>query len=443
MGKEKLERGKNTRIVHQRSSKEGSASIVDNRHGGCRNYLSGAPLQRLEVDAMGGARQRKIVSGSKGTVVGGNVVQRTEDDDANGKFVYVADFHTDKDKYHERIPWVPKTIQFADYDEGEIASAGFSGCFMMAFHFNGEDIDPSFITSIQTTGDEPSLSEEKIYVAHVDNLVKKAAIDAERRGLITIEALFRPRNAATWDLMGSPDRNFANEQLRLEKDTSKERYGSIYAGIADLTANMGIDPASVEGGRHWRGGTFRQERIPLGDKSDYHNFEWINTRFVDYDASEMSVHTLASKAYIYARIILDGNCSEEQQQDAKAHMEEIKNNNPLALMYSCLEIVELQFEPNVLKYLSSLFVINEEIIKGIGLAGLAYKCACTIANVPEAATKSYVDCVLASEVASSIETLKKIRENNPKAIRGGSIIAMIKNEDKVEKELMKFYRRLV
>ena len=444
MEKDRNQRGIESRVIQQR--KVGVRGVNDNRSSGHRNYISGASLQRLEVDATGGGRLRIPTGELKGTFEGRNVVQRTGDDDANGKFTYVADFDTDtaaESKYKKRIPWAEGKIQFVDYKENgeEILSAGFSGCFMMVFHFNGENIDPAFARSIQSTGAKPVLSKTKVYVAHVDNKVKKAAIDAERKGLITIEALFRPRNAATWALMGRPLRHVPNEHLRLE-DPSELRY-NLYAGLTDLTAGMKKDTDSTTGGYHWKGFTYRQERIPEKEISDTENFRWVNTRFVDYDAGEMSLHTLASKAYIYARIILDGDCSTDNQTYAVECLRAISNNNPLALLYSCLEIVEPDMEPNVLDYLCKLFKIDDGIIRSIGAAGVAYNCACTIVSVSKSAPKGHVDGKLASIVASSISTLTGIRENNPKAIRGGSIIAKIKNELEVESELMKFYKLLV
>ena len=42
--------GKASRTIQQRSNDAGGSHIVDNRQSGSRNYLSGAPLQRLEEE---------------------------------------------------------------------------------------------------------------------------------------------------------------------------------------------------------------------------------------------------------------------------------------------------------------------------------------------------------------------------------------------------------
>ena len=272
-----------------------------------------------EADVMGEkALQRKPISALTRIEHEGDVAQRViqREGEANGKFKYVADFYSKKE-YLARIPFDYKAIHFADYKKGMIKSANFSGCFMLAFHFNGTTIDPTFVTSIRSTTDvRPDLSPNKKYVAHVDSSVKTAVFDAERRGLITIEALFRPADRVTID------KNIPIYAAGKRLGFHFTRYPQSPSGLGDLTGGMTYSKK-----KGWSGAVYLQERIPLGSIDDRKKYKWENSRLVKYNKTELGRHTEASMAYICATVLLDPNITPDERTAADARLRGISRES--------------------------------------------------------------------------------------------------------------------
>ncbi len=311
MNRKRIDQRKNPRSIQQKRNQEGCANIVDNRLDGHRNYLSGAPLQR--------------------------VVQR--EGEANGKFIYVADISETKD----RIPFNYHTIHFTDYTDGVILSAGFSGCFMMAFHFRQLD------GALFQGGQVPENIGMGPFVAHVSNDEKRALFDAERRQLITIDAIFRPSNKET-TLLNPRKREYQNE------------LSDGQAAIRDITGGMLHTDAG------WEGMALSQEKVPTFGPflpQQQPDYQWSNPLLLRwYSVADMRTRTQASKAYLYALVIdeiskkhkddrFDPNEMLEMETAIRG-LQGIRQENPDALGLACDELVNDISEGDVKNILQDL-----------------------------------------------------------------------------------------
>lgn len=324
MEKDRNQRGIESRGIQQR--KVGVRGVNDNRSSGHRNYISGAPLQRLEANA----KEENALQREPTNVPTSSVVQREKPkmETANGKFIYIADYYTNP-SYKGRVPFSYETIKFVEYRGGEIRSAGFSGCFMMAFHFNGEGIDRGFVNTIQSTGAAPDLSVTKQYIAHVDNKIRTAVLDAKNRGLITIEALFRPSTKGT---KRRKEEYFSKYPWRKRLGFHFTRYPMPYSGLKDFTGGM-----TYSGTAGWKGAVYLQERIPLSGEQDRINYKWENKLFESYDAVQMGSHGHRSMAYICASALTDSSITEEDKTAALGVLGSLPRN---AIEETLEEIIE-------------------------------------------------------------------------------------------------------
>jgi hypothetical protein len=344
-----VNRKKGSRIIQQKGGPGGQAHIADNRAN---------PVQGLMMN-------RDVAQ---------RVIQRTGE--ANGKFCY--------DPYSSdvnfRVPYTPNTIHFTKYKAGsEIRSAGFNGCYMMAFRFNEDkkiDVEKMFAKPVQ------DLDYDAVYIAHVanDDEGKFALLDAETRRLIFIDSIFRPY------------RNESIENSYIPKDWSDKTFSSgSQAGIDRFTGGMKL------GEKGWEGKVYKQEKIAESTKiriiggvpevvadndlneeetmtvgeaiaagsiseshiHEYKLYKWKNKKIADrdYSGEMMKIQTLATKAYIYAWVIKkiktekgDGplNPDERAKVDrAEACLQEIGRNCPDAILLALKELVNSSREPEI------------------------------------------------------------------------------------------------
>ena len=284
---------KASRIIQQKSVPGGQLSIADNRTN---------PAKGLMAD--GKVAQR--------------VIQRAGA--ADGKFVYVPDISVTKD----RIPFDYGFIKFAPYDEGRqrvILSAGFSGCFMMAFRFTA--LAPPIFYGGHIP---PGLATGQLYVAHVSNDIRAAVLDAKERNLITIEAMFRPyRNGVEEANLETIPTNVIRVDHRLSDGT---------AGILNFTAGM-----RNVGPQEWVGACYTQEKIPLGpvfaNQAYTGDYEWINHKIIrTYDERQMQFETLASEAYICASVIADSRSDSDLKGRADTRLRAISSSSQNAIIFA-------------------------------------------------------------------------------------------------------------
>lgn len=384
-----------------------------------------------EADVMGAkALQRKPMDASTRKIHGGTVAQRKPGDDATGSFIYAPQVGGPG----FRIPFNYGMIFFSEYQGGEMRSAGFSGCFMMVFRFNrmrAIEVQSLFPRPI------PNLKYGKTFVAHVSNDMKEAVHDAEYKGLITVVVIIRPHNTMTWEMMGRPEKLSTEERYRIS-DPSK-RYPQPFAGVHNLTGGMEL--IANEGGQpYWRGTVYRQEKIPINDADDREHYHWANEALIVYGRDEMRMRTSASKAYIYARVFLDDNCPTPKRRDAYQRLLVIRNQEPMALAYAYVELVDIASEHEVWTLLTSLYRINKTIIGGIGRAGIAYDSAEAIINGSHG-QRSSVDGGVMVSMAPHIETLREIRRTSPGDIRWAFVAAMLNGDIEIMQYLKEFYYR--
>lgn len=312
---------KNPRVIQQRGGSGGQAHIVDNRAN---------PVQGL----------------MRGGKVSQRVIQRVNE--ANDKFVYVPHLTP----YKMRIPYFEGKIAFTHYRGGFIFSANFTGCFLMAFRFNTTDMHALNALFAPQAPIPPAARMNGRFVAHVSNDIKTAIIDAEARNLITIEAIIRPYNNDTKELV-TRRRQFDNNG-----------YSDAEACIRALTGAL----------RHtahgWEGAVLSQERVPLfgplppGGHRDY---KWENELLLRwYSVADTTRRTLATKAYLHARkidsISKKGIGDQVNPYDlaemgtATSGLVDIRTADPEALMNAHDELTDRDYEPDIRAILNDYYL---------------------------------------------------------------------------------------
>ena len=299
-----VNRKKGSRVIQQKGGPGGQAHIADNRAN---------PVQSL-------MRNRSVAQ---------RVIQRTRE--ADKKFYYVP-YSSD---INFRVPYTSKTIHFSDFEAGsEIKSAGFSGCYMMAFHFNPTKTEEEIRVLLNTPDNLDSRKIRRTFVAHVASDAREPFFDAVNRELIIVEAIFRPYNQRSKDIVPSPREG--PETLSIGQ-----------AGNSLLTGGMRqiIDGA---GESTWEGEVYTQERIPkdwTGEQDQMRNysgvmlfendFDWVNHSVQTMDANQMKLQTQATLAYIYSRICLEDLINNKwapcKPHPALKKLKEIKRKNALAI----------------------------------------------------------------------------------------------------------------
>ena len=250
MEREQTNRAKGSRVIQQKSGTKGQVNIVDNRANPFRSLMMGGKVSQ-------------------------RVIQR--EGEANGNFIYVPRIRDLMGQEKDRVPYTGGKIKFTKYQDTRLLSAGFHGCYMMAFHFTENEENAEEITKLfQGTAIPDSFDDETFYVAHVASNARNALYDAEERKLIVIDAIFRPYNNAT--------------QGFVVGGTTKEDKNM---GKMDLSAGMEKRAPNT-----WIGSIYDQEKNP--DKTG-----WIINERATIDGSQMNTQTQATKAYIYARVCLD------------------------------------------------------------------------------------------------------------------------------------------
>ena len=206
-------------------------------------------------------------------------------------------------------------IAFCKYSSVECRSHSFTGCLMMAFHFNDknskkENVDQTTSLDALIFGGLSNVlvGENEKYVAHVFmssevNVetgkmwkdTSEALYDAKNRGLITIEALFKP-------LIDSDAKNIRDASEEAKKtDVAK----SILIGKAKFTGGLTFDKT-----RKWSASVYVPDEpasvcgvyVYDGLKGGYSEKE-INDdfrRLKSFDSHELDRQTKATMAFVYA-----------------------------------------------------------------------------------------------------------------------------------------------
>lgn len=258
------------------------------------------------------------------------VIQR--EGEADRKFEYVQDIHKNQD----RLPYKPTMILFAEYLDKEILSYGFSGCFMMAFHFNPVKTREEIGLLLSDPNVLKPGKYYRTFVAHVANDARDVFFDAVNRDLIIVEAMIRPHNGVTKGMARMKRENTANPS-----------WTDSQAGVYDLTGGMRrIGPGE------WDAQVYDQERVPESKTKPFHDrkfninpFKWDIRSVMRYSSRDVAVHTLATKAYIYARVCLDlitnRDPDSERLHSALRRLDEIKASSPQAIGVAVSQILKI------------------------------------------------------------------------------------------------------
>ena len=201
------------------------------------------------------------------------------------------------------------------YDGGTALSSDFTGCFIMAFHFNLTD---EHLGRLRHPESPAFPYKSGPFIAHVSLDETNAVFDAENRGLITIDALYRPY------------RNGAIENKHLP---------TVPAGVS---GKAGFTAGLQQGSEGWEGAVYHQERVTPRDgpltPGDYvaGRFVWKIHGLRRWAAEDMRMQTQASRAFIYGRAMLDPRLSPYQRHIAERALLAIDVNSIRLAFYTLL-----------------------------------------------------------------------------------------------------------
>lgn len=246
----------------------------------------------------------------------GGVVQRAPSD---GKFVYFPDISGEV--YKDRVPYWYNKICFAPYNGGEVRSAGFNGCYMMAFRFVESNLfsmddAEAFNASLNIFDrSNPIPTDFDItYIAHVSNdrTARDALFDAENRGLVQIERIFRPYRSEVYDKPILDSRSLSPNNRIAEK--SGGGTPEMHACINKFTGGM----EKTVGGE-WVSYVYDQERLFNEPPNlELTNFVWKNKNVIRYfDANALEQESIATKICLYASVAEHSNNSEIRNEASR------------------------------------------------------------------------------------------------------------------------------
>lgn len=271
---------------------------VTSRNVACVDDRRAVPVAQRVLQRESGAVQRVKKEG------GNDILE--EDDPAYNTFI----FQQYEDDENFRVLYdAGGKIYFTPYNNGEIKSAGFTGCFMMAFKFNENVVSSNLI---ENNSSNP-LNLDAFYIAHVPNKSRQALFQAEQLNIIDIKALIRPFRGQDIDA------NHVNGTRLSEENKASEGRAAIHALTGGLQKNDDDE---------WFGNVYYQEKIyeenPY-EKKDA-KFTWNNTVYRSLATQDVDRETLMCKAFIYATV---ADKSEKLLGvDASEKLEKLATQNP-------------------------------------------------------------------------------------------------------------------
>jgi hypothetical protein len=218
--------------------------------------------------------------------------------------------------YKDRVPYLAGKICFTPYTNGGILSAGFNGCYMMAFRFVEDAMKRDPNSYLLFDRSVPMSSNFSVtYIAHVSNdtTARDTLFDAENRGLVQIERIFRPYRS---DVRDKP----VLDSLSLSPDNRiVENSGSgsprIQACINKFTGGM----VKTAGGE-WESYVFNQEKLfnepPNLERT---NFDWRIGNVIRYylNAHFLENESIATKICLYASVAKHSENSETRNEASR------------------------------------------------------------------------------------------------------------------------------
>lgn len=215
-----------------------------------------------------------------------------------------------------RVPYdAGGQIYFSPYINGELKSAGFSGCFMMAFKFTEKTASSNLTKYVP-------LNLDNSFVAHVPNKSRQALFQAEQLDFIDIKALIRPFRGQDYDA----DKVYSTKLS--EGNQASKGAASIHAltgGLEQVTEDQ------------WRGNVYYQEKIysvnpnapqNSGNTNNGDKFTWKTSPYRRLSTQEVADETLMCKAFIYATV---ANESGDLGINASEKLKKMAKENPIIL----------------------------------------------------------------------------------------------------------------
>lgn len=264
--------------------------------------MKSAYAQKYEVSQCAMSHNAACVDDRRTVPVAQRVVQRESGivqrkGEANGKFKYCDSFESHEEGFEKG------KILFCPYGNvgTECKSRGFTGCLMMAFHFNKinpttkQDQTDSLKKMMVEEYSDAMFDENKKYIAHVymassssRDDTKAALFDAENRGLITIEALFKPCTPLIFDTTSGG---------AMDGGLSMNDKGGWSANVYAQSLEAYKKVKSIDGAD-------KSRMVMTGANNGSVTTDNVHTcPVITYNVDELRKQTEATKAFVYASIV--------------------------------------------------------------------------------------------------------------------------------------------
>ena len=299
----------------------------------------------LDSSSQGESLQRKadLVNCSEQRVVQkiDGVVQRAQEADESFEyvtnlddniFINGADGRGGDERFRSNIPFKDGKIVFSKYSGQPMQSCGFTGCLMMAFHFNedvGKGIQPATSAKTLCPGfPEKNLTANDKFIAHVfmsdlTNVTdtRTALYDAEQRGLINVDALFKPFVPRDSEIIFNAA--VSNQGLRNHLHENRPVKNDSFRGRM-----------SLGGDGRWRADVLAEtEDVYNAIKNNYTLYE-EEKKLKEFSTDELSFQTQATKVFIWASLLLKRDIDVEMKRSVKKELEKMAKENKDVVNYA-------------------------------------------------------------------------------------------------------------
>ena len=249
---------------------------------------------------------------------------------------YPRDFPIDefvyKNTINDDLKFKEGRILFTEY-KANLISSGFNGCMMMAFKFNQS------YTCDMLAGGKKRVHPAEIYIAHVykdgSGDLDAALVNAEREGLIEIDALFKPYD----------DRDGKNIEEEIKKSNLNDSEQALFfSAMPSFTGAMKKNGNEYCAEVYVPDVSFGTTNNGIRTEKNVNVYDVVKKLYPDKERADeqkkiktlnhqqLKEKTLATKAMVYATVISKKNVDDENFKYAFYKLEEIAKSNSDSLI---------------------------------------------------------------------------------------------------------------
>lgn len=224
--------------------------------------------------------------------------------------------------------------------DASVESDDFSGCMMMAFRFKQpykcQRLTGEYVQGVPQS-DYVYVAPGTDYIAHVycnsDGDMKKEIFNAEKKGYIEVEALYKPFNDEDSENLRNAEKlSVAEKQISFKGSMNRDENGKWIADVYAPQNGAAYDAI----------------------KGSYLQHDDSNKRLKHFDSDALHFETLATKAMVYASVIVQNNtlgdvATHEAKKEAWNDLKEIASAEMNIIQHAMSLVKENSKEHKILK----------------------------------------------------------------------------------------------